>query len=111
MVQRTIEPIRVTRGDALTIWAAARERAADDLAFRAAQLTGAAHWDAAAGLRAAARLLRQRAVQERAQAAACRTEKVDGPFATGACPQAAWSGNRDADHGSDRRQVGGRGRL
>jgi len=109
MAQRTIEPIRVTRGDALTIWAAARERAADDLAFRAAQLTGAAHWDAAAGLRAAARLLRQRAVQERAQAAACRTEKADGPRMTGGCRQAVWASDRDADHASDRRQVGGRG--
>ena len=110
MAQRTIEPIRVTRGDALTIWAAARERAADDLALRAAQL-GAAQWDAAAGLRAAARILRQRAVQERAQAAACRTEKADGPRIMGRCRQAAWSGSRDADHVSDRRQVGGRGHF
>src|SRR5215211_5503155 len=64
----------MTRADALTIWAAARERAADELSSRAAQLSWGGQESEAAGLRAAARALRQRAIQERAQAAACRAD-------------------------------------
>ena len=60
----------LTRADALTIWAAARERAVDELTSRAAQFTREGREDEAAGLRAAARMLRLRAVHERAQAAA-----------------------------------------
>jgi len=61
----------MTRADALTIWAAARERAVDELSSRAAQLSWDGQEREAARLRVAARLLRLRAVQERAQAAAC----------------------------------------
>ena len=65
------EPGAITHADALTIWAAARERAVDELASRAARLSGEGRADEAAGIRAAARLLRVQAIQERAQAAAC----------------------------------------
>src|SRR5215207_6226879 len=64
----------MTCADALTIWAAARERAVDELSSRAAQLSWGGQESEAAGLRAAARLLRLRAVQERAQAAECRAD-------------------------------------
>ena len=64
----------MTRADALTIWAAARERAVDELSSRAAQLSWGGQESEAAGLRAAARALRQRAIQERTQAAACRAD-------------------------------------
>src|SRR5688500_11864663 len=61
----------MTRADALIIWAAARERAVDELSSRAAQLSWGGQESEAARLRVAARLLRLWAVQERAQAAAC----------------------------------------
>ena len=111
MMPPTSEPTLITRTDALTIWAAARERAADELALKADRMTREAHWDAAAGLRTAARLLRQRAVQERAQAAACRADKTDGPRVTGGCGQSAWSSDQRAEHACDCRHLGGRGRL
>ena len=64
------------RAHALTIWAAARERAVDELSSRAARLAGEGQKDEAAGLRAAARLLRVQAIQERAEAAlALSTER------------------------------------
>jgi hypothetical protein len=64
-------PGTMTRSHALALWAAARERAVDELAIKAARLLDDGQKDEAAGLRAAARLLRLRAIQERAQAAAC----------------------------------------
>ena len=64
-------PGAMTRSHALALWAAARERAVDELANRAARLSEDGQKDEAAGLRAAARLLHLRAIQERAQAAAC----------------------------------------
>src|SRR3954470_18333817 len=64
------------RAHALTIWAAARERAVDELSSRAARLAGEGQKDEAAGIRAAARLLRVQAIQERAQAAACWANEV-----------------------------------
>ena len=64
----------ITRADALTIWAAARERAVDELSSRAAQLSWDGQESETAGLRAAARILRLRALQERTQAAACRAD-------------------------------------
>ena len=64
----------MTRADALTIWAAARERAVDELSSRAAQLSWGGQESEAARLRIAARLLRLRVIQERAQAAACRAD-------------------------------------
>ncbi len=60
------------RAYALTLWAAARERAVDELASKAARLSGQGQKDKAAGIRAAARLLRVQALEERAQAAAVR---------------------------------------
>src|SRR4051794_37524019 len=83
MMPLTSGPTRISRKDALTIWAAARERAADELTLKADRMTREAHGDAARW-RTAARLLRQRAVKERAQAAACRADKTDGPRVTGA---------------------------
>ena len=61
----------MTYADALTIWAAARERAVDELSSRAAQVSREGQETEAARLRVAARILRRRAIQERAQAA-CR---------------------------------------
>jgi hypothetical protein len=65
-----------TRSEALILWAAARERAGDELLSRAAQLWREGLEDEAARLRAAAQLLRQRAREERAQAAACRADET-----------------------------------
>jgi hypothetical protein len=71
MMLMASEPGVMMRSHALALWAAARERAVDELASRAARLSREGQKDEAAGLRAAARLLRRRAIQERAQAAAC----------------------------------------
>ena len=65
-----------TRSEALILWAAAREHAGDELLSRAAQLWREGLEDEAARLRAAARLLRQRAREERAEAVACRTDET-----------------------------------
>ena len=65
-----------TRSEALILWAAARERAGDELLSRAAQLWREGLEDEAARLRAAARLLRQRAREERAEAAACSASET-----------------------------------
>jgi hypothetical protein len=67
----------MTRADALTIWAAARERAVDELSSRAAQLSWGGQESEAARLRVAARLLRLRAIQERAQAAECGGDAIN----------------------------------
>src|SRR5215207_6937396 len=67
----------MTRVDALTIWAAARERAVDELSSRAAEMSCVGRENEAAGLRAAARILRLRALQERTQAAACRADVIN----------------------------------
>ena len=64
------------RAHALTLWAAARERAVDELASRAARLSREGWKDEAAGIRAVARLLRVQAIRERAQAAACWADEV-----------------------------------
>jgi len=68
-----------TRAHALATWAAARDRAVDELASKAARLSGQGHVDTAEGLRAAARVLQLRAIQERAQAAACSFNVSVGP--------------------------------
>ena len=65
------EPGAMTRSHALTLWAATRERAVDELSSRAARLSREGRADEAAGVRAAARLLRVQAIQERVQATAC----------------------------------------
>ena len=65
-----------SRSEALILWAAARERAVDDLSNRAAQLSREGCAEEAARLRAAAHLLCQRAREERAQAAACRADET-----------------------------------
>jgi hypothetical protein len=67
----------MTYADALTIWVAARERAVDELSSRAAQLSRVGRENEAAGLRAAARILRSRALQERTRAAACRADVIN----------------------------------
>ena len=64
----------MTYADALTIWAAARERAVDELSSRAAQVSREGQETEATRLRVAARLLGLRALQERTQAAACRAD-------------------------------------
>jgi hypothetical protein len=66
----------MTRSHALALWAAARDRAVDELAIKAARLSGEGRTDEAAGVRAAARLLRLRAIQERAQATACWADEA-----------------------------------
>jgi len=76
MILITSEPEATMRGHALALWAAARERAVDELAIRAARLSGEGRKDEAAGVRAAARVLRLRALHERAQAAACWAEEA-----------------------------------
>jgi hypothetical protein len=70
MILMRSKPEAMTRRHALALWAAARERAVDELAIKAARLSREGQKDQAAGLRAAARVLRFRAIQERAQAAA-----------------------------------------
>ena len=64
-----------TRAGALAIWVAARERAVDELATRAVRLACEGRESEAVHLRAAARLLQLRALQERAQLAACGRER------------------------------------
>jgi hypothetical protein len=54
MILITSEPEATMRGHALALWAAARERAVDELAIRAARLSGEGRKDEAAGVRAAA---------------------------------------------------------
>ena len=76
MILITSEPEATMRGHALALWAAVRERAVDELAIRAARLSGEGRKDEAAGVRAAARVLRLRALHERAQAAACWAEEA-----------------------------------
>ena len=72
----------MTYADALTIWAAARERAVDELSSRAAQVSREGQETEAARLRVAARILRLRALQERTQAAACRADLTINPRET-----------------------------
>ena len=69
----------MTYADALTIWAAARERAVDELSSRIAQLSREGQETEAARLRVAARILRLRALQERTQATACRADLTINP--------------------------------
>jgi hypothetical protein len=76
MVHIASEPEGMTREEALTLWAGARERAVDELAIKAARLSRQGYPDKAAGFRAAARLLRLRALHERAQAAACWADEA-----------------------------------
>jgi hypothetical protein len=64
------------RADALTLWAAARERAVEELSSRAAQVSREGQENEAARLRVAARLLRLRAIQERDQAAECGADVI-----------------------------------
>jgi len=66
----------MTRADALTLWAAARERAVDELSSKAAQVSREGQESEAARLRVAARILRLRAIQERAQAAECGADVI-----------------------------------
>jgi len=66
----------MTRADALTLWAAARERAVDELSSKAAQVSREGQESEAARLRVAARILRLRAIQERAQAAGCAADSI-----------------------------------
>jgi len=62
----------LTQAQALTIWAAARERAREFLSAEAVRLAGQGHLEEALRHRGAACILQIRAVQERAQAAVCR---------------------------------------
>src|SRR5690242_8003683 len=66
MVLKAKAQEKMARAHALTIWAAARERAIDELARRAAQSSSEGEKNEAVRLREAARLLRLRAIQERA---------------------------------------------
>ena len=62
----------MTQAQALTIWAAARERARDDLLAEAARLSRQGLAKEAIRRRVAAGILQVRAMQDRAQAAARR---------------------------------------
>ena len=62
----------LTQAQALTIWAAARERARDDLLAEAARLSRQGLAKEAIRRRVAAGILQVRAMQDRAQAAARR---------------------------------------
>jgi hypothetical protein len=62
----------MTHAHALRLWAAARERAVDELSSSAARLSREGRENEAASLRAAARELRLRAILEQTQAAAWR---------------------------------------
>ena len=63
----------MTQAQALTIWAAARERARDDLLAEAARLSRQGLAKEAIRRRVATGILQVRAMQDRAQAAARRT--------------------------------------
>ena len=64
------------RAQALTLWAAARDRAVDELSGKALRLSRHGHPSEATRLRAAAHVLRVRALQERAQAAGCWADEA-----------------------------------
>jgi|tagenome__1003787_1003787.scaffolds.fasta_scaffold16567241_2 hypothetical protein len=72
----TAQAQTITRAQALTTWAAARERAHDELVAKAVRLSGQGFAKEASRCRAAARILQVRALQERAQAAARRSADV-----------------------------------
>jgi hypothetical protein len=68
----TTQTQTMTQAQALTIWAAARERARDDLLAEAARLSRQGLAKEAIRRRVAAGILQVRAMQDRAQAAARR---------------------------------------
>jgi hypothetical protein len=96
-----------TRSEALILWAAARERAGDELLSRAAQLWREGLEDEAARLRAAAQLLRQRAREERAEAVACRTDETSKAREVGGRGPAVSQGFKASNRAGGRRKVGG----
>jgi len=101
------QPAPKSQSDALILWAAARERATDELLSRAAQLPGEGRTDEAARLRAAARLLRQRAIEERAQAAACRAEETSKAREVGGRGHPVAQDLKARNRVRSRRKVGG----
>src|SRR5215207_6267995 len=76
MICKASGPEAMTHADALTIWAAARERAVDELSSRAAEMSREGREHEAVRLRVAARLLRLHALRERAQAAPCGADLI-----------------------------------
>ncbi len=104
------KPASTTRHEALILWAAARERAVDELLSRAVQLSGEGRGDEAARLRAAAHLLSQRAIEERAQAASCRAEETSKAREEGCRGHSVAQDFKASNRVGSRRKVGGQGR-
>lgn len=75
----TAQAPMMTQAQALTVWAAARERARDELFAQALRLSRQGLVEEAGRRRAAARILQARALQERAQAAARATADALSP--------------------------------
>jgi hypothetical protein len=99
----------MTKAQALTMWAAARERAVDELTRRAAWLSREGHEDEAVRLRAAAHALHVRATQERAQAAVDKREEGSTAREVGGRGHSGWQGSRKRPE--SRRKVHGQGRV
>jgi hypothetical protein len=106
------EPDATKRRDALLIWAAARERAVDELRRRAARLSREGLEDEARRLRAAAHALHVCATQERAQAAAYEPEeKTSTARELGGRGHSGWQSECSSKRRDSRRKVHGRGRV
>jgi hypothetical protein len=105
------EPDATKRRDALLIWAAARERAVNELTRKAARLSRAGHEDEATRLRAAAHALHVRATQERAQAAAYKSEETSTARELGGRGRSGWQGECSSKRHDSRGKVHGRGRV
>jgi hypothetical protein len=106
------EPDATKRRDALLIWAAARERAVDELRRRAARLSREGLEDEARRLlRAAAHALHVRATQERAQAATNGPEEANTARELGGRGHSGWQSECSSKRRDSRRKVHGRGRV
>jgi len=105
------EPDATKRRDALLIWAAARERAVDELTRRAARLSREGLEDEATRLWAAAHTLHVRATQERAQAATNRPEETSTARELGGRGRSGWQDECSSERLDSHRKVGGRVRV
>jgi len=101
------EPDATKRRDALLIWAAARERAVNELTRKAARLSRAGHEDEATRLRAAAHALHVRATQERAQAATNGPEEANTARELGARGRSGWRGECSSERLDSHHKVSG----
>ena len=101
----------MTNAQALTMWAAARERAVDELTRRAARLAREGLEDEAARLRAAADALHVRATQELAQAAAYKREEASTAREVGGRGHSGCERQGSRQRPESRRKVDGQGRV